>query len=246
MPKFFVEPDKVADDIIYIDTDDVNHIRRVLRMDVGSRITICDSCGIDYEAEINSMSDKQIICSIIQQHKSDSEPEIEVVLYQGIPKASKMEYIIQKTTELGINKIVPVCMSRCVSKIENNKDADKKTARWQKIAEAAAKQSGRGIIPEIGKPIEFAQAVLELGELDKAFAPYECEQANTIKNEIKGVKGSTKVGFIIGPEGGFAQSEISLLKETGIPCVTLGKRILRTETAGEAVLAMLMYETDQL
>lgn len=246
MPKFFVEPYKVSDDKIIIDTADVNHIKNVLRMEIGNNVTVCDSCGYDYDAKIISITPNEIVCSVITKSKSDTEPDISVVLYQGIPKGSKMEYIIQKTTELGIKKIVPVSMSRCVSKIENKKDAEKKVARWQKIAEAAAKQSGRGIVPEIAMPISFKDAVTELCNYDKSFAPYECEDSNSIKNEIHAIKGNMSIAFIIGPEGGYDMSEINSLKTNGISTVTLGKRILRTETAGEAVLAMLMYEADEL
>ena len=246
MPKFFVEPSKISNGIITIDTDDVNHITRVLRMKTGDVITVCDSMGYDYSAEIFEINKSSVLCKEIDKTKSDTEPELKVVLFQGIPKGSKMEYIIQKTTELGIFKIVPVSMSRCVSKIENKKDGDKKKERWQKISESAAKQSGRGIVPEVEAPVSFETAVEALLKCDVVFAPYECEQDNSIKNVIKGVSGNKTVGFIIGPEGGFSPEEIDRLTKCGIPSVTLGKRILRTETAGEAVLSMLMYEANEI
>ena len=246
MPKFFVEPSKISNDIITIDTEDVNHITRVLRMKIGDKITVCDSMGYDYTAEIFEINKSSILCRELKKTKSDTEPALKVVLFQGIPKGSKMEYIIQKTTELGIFKIVPVSMSRCVSKIENKKDGDRKRERWQKISESAAKQSGRGIVPEISAPVAFEAAIQALSECDLAFAPYECEQDNSIKKVIKGINGNKTVGFIIGPEGGFAPEEIDKLTKLGISSVTLGKRILRTETAGEAVLSMLMYEANEL
>ena len=246
MPKFFVEPSKISNDIITIDTEDVNHITRVLRMKIGDKITVCDSMGYDYTAEIFEINQSCILCRELEKTKSDTEPALKVVLFQGIPKGSKMEYIIQKTTELGIFKIVPVSMSRCVSKIENKKDGDRKRERWQKISESAAKQSGRGIVPEISAPVAFEAAIQALSECDLAFAPYECEQDNSIKKVIKGINGNKTVGFIIGPEGGFAPEEIDKLTKLGISSVTLGKRILRTETAGEAVLSMLMYEANEL
>ncbi len=246
MPKFFVEPSKISDEIITVDTEDVNHITRVLRMKPGDNVTVCDSAGYDYNAEIFEINKSAVLCKIISKVRSDTEPDLKVILFQGIPKGSKMEYIIQKTTELGITKIVPVSMHRCVSKIENKKDGDKKRDRWQKIAESAAKQSGRGIVPEIGSPISFSEAVEELLGCELAFAPYECEEDTGIKNVIKGIEGNKTVGFIIGPEGGFSPEEIEKLTKKGIPAVTLGKRILRTETAGEAVLAMLMYEANEL
>ena len=246
MPKFFVEPSKVNGGTIVIDTDDVNHIVRVLRMEIGDEISVCDSAGMDYSAKISEITNKSVLCDILSQRKSDTEPALEVTLWQGIPKGSKMEYIIQKTTELGIKRIVPVSMSRCVSKIESKKDGEKKVQRWQKIAESAAKQSGRGIVPEICMPVSFNEAVNAMCKCDKAFAPYECEENNTIKSEISGISGSMSVGFIIGPEGGFAPEEIDKLQKDGIHSVTLGKRILRTETAGETVLAILMYEANEM
>ena len=246
MPKFFVEPSKVNGNTIVIDTEDVNHITRVLRMEQGDEISVCDSAGTDYIARICEITKNSVICDVLKADKSNTEPALDVTLWQAIPKGSKMEYIIQKTTELGIKRIVPVAMSRCVSKIENKKDGEKKVQRWQKIAESAAKQSGRGIIPEICMPVTFGEAVEGLLACDKSFAPYECEENNSIKTAISGIGGSMSVGFIIGPEGGFAPEEIDRLTSEGIASVTLGKRILRTETAGETVLAVLMYEADEL
>lgn len=246
MPKFFVDPSKVDRGTIVIDTEDVNHIVRVLRMDIGEEISVCDSTGTDYVAKITEITKNSVICEVLTQKKSDTEPETEVTLWQALPKGSKMEYIIQKTTELGIKRIVPVTMSRCVSKIESKKDAEKKVQRWQKIAESAAKQSGRGIVPEICMPVSFTEAIDGLLACDKAFAPYECEENNSIKTVISGIGGNMSVGFIIGPEGGFAPDEIHKLTSNGIPSVTLGKRILRTETAGETVLAIVMYEANEM
>ncbi|MBP3360023.1 MAG: 16S rRNA (uracil(1498)-N(3))-methyltransferase [Clostridia bacterium] len=245
MPKFFVEPSKVRDGKIIIDTEDVKHITRVLRMDTGSKLTVCDTCGFDYLAEVSSVSEKAVICTVLEKEKSDSEPKVQITLYQALPKGTKMEYIIQKTTELGIYRIVPVMMSRCVSKINSRGDGEKKAARWQKIAESAAKQSGRGIIPEVCPPVSFAEALGSLKSAELAFAPYECEAENGLKGLIHGAA-YEKAAFIIGPEGGFDPAEAELLKKSGIATVTLGKRILRTETAGEAVLAMMMYEAGEL
>lgn len=153
-----------------------------------------------------------------------------------------MEYIIQKTTELGISRIVPCKLSRCVVKLENAKAELKKTERWQKIAESAAKQSGRGIVPEIASAATIDESIIQLKECDIAFVPYECEEVQSLKEILTSVDKPVKIGFIIGPEGGFDMNEIEKLHNAGIKTVTLGKRILRTETAGEAVLAMTMYE----
>lgn len=242
MPRFFTARENISDTQLIIDNEDVNHISRILRLKEGDGITVCDGRGFDYRAVIHSIEPKKIVCSIAEKTKSVTEPNIEVTLFQGLPKASKMDYIIQKTTELGIAKIVPCAMSRCVAKLENQKAEAKKVDRWQKVAEAAAKQSGRGVIPEIAMPVSIDEAIKEMQECDICFAPYECEDKTNLHEVLTSVKEPKKAGFIIGPEGGFDLSEIEKIKAAGIKTVTLGKRILRTETAGEAVLAMLMYE----
>lgn len=242
MPKFFVPREQLSDNRLFIDSDDAAHIRRVLRLSPGAVITVCDGQGFDYEAEILRISEKTIECGIISKKKADTEPNIEVTLFQGLPKASKMDYIIQKTTELGIARIVPCVMNRCVVKLEGEKAERKKQERWQKIAREAAKQSGRGIVPEVCMPANFAEALTMLKRCDLCFAPYECETENTLKSTLLGAGSPKSVGFIIGPEGGFDLKEYEMLKSEGITAVTLGRRILRTETAGEAVLAMTMYE----
>jgi len=240
MPKFFVPSENIKDDKIIINGSDVAHIKKVLRYREGDNIKLCDSKGFDYNTEISLITSNEIECSIISKIKSETEPDIEVTLFQGIPKASKMEYIIQKNTELGIKRIVPCIMDRCVVKL-NDKSA-RKTARWQKVAEEAAKQSGRGEVPVVCEPVTIDEAIKQMKEMDLAFAPYECETENKLKNILLSVKKPKTVGFIIGPEGGFDLSEIEMIRNENIPGITLGKRILRTETAGEAVLSMIMYE----
>ena len=242
MPKFFIPHEKITDTQVIIDTEDVTHITRVLRLGRGDTVTCCDSRGTDYEVKICEVEQKKIVCDIISSKKSDAEPNIKVTLFQGLPKASKMEYIIQKTTELGVCEIIPVKLSRCVVKIDNKKDEGKKLERWQKISESAAKQSGRGIVPEV-KPFMTLDEVIKAAEdFDLFFVPYECEEQKTLKEVLLSKNDVKTVGFVIGPEGGFDKAETEKLANAGIPTVTLGKRILRTETAGEAVLAMTMYE----
>lgn len=242
MPKFFVTGDKITENRIVIDTEDVTHITRVLRLDKGDMLTVCDSRGTDYEAKIALIEQSRIVCDIVSKKDSDSEPNINAVLFQGLPKASKMEYIIQKTTELGISEIVPVKLSRCVVKLDSGKDEKKKIDRWQKISEAAAKQSGRGVIPKISGIMTLDEVIKRAKEFDLFFVPYECEEQQTLKEILLSKPGVKTVGFVIGPEGGFDAAETEKLRKNGISTVTLGKRILRTETAGEAVLAMTMYE----
>lgn len=242
MPKFFAAREKITENQIIIDTEDVSHISRVLRLGEGDVLTVCDSQGTDYEAEIVSLGQREIVCKINSRSASASEPNIRVTLFQGLPKASKMEYIIQKTTELGISEIVPVKLTRCVVKIDNKKDEAKKLERWQKISESAAKQSGRGIIPKISQIMTLDEIIEKSKEFDLFFVPYECEEQKKLREVLLSKKDVKSVGFLIGPEGGFDIAETEKLRNAGIDTVTLGKRILRTETAGEAVLAMTMYE----
>ncbi len=240
MPKFFVPRENVTDTSIVIDNEDVAHITKVLRLKKGDIISVCDGRGTDCDARIAVIEKKKIVCDIVSKRVSDTEPNICVTIFQGLPKASKMEYIIQKNTELGVKKIVPCIMSRCVVKLTDG--ADKKVERWRKVAQEAAKQSGRGVVPEITMPMTFEEAVREMKKCDIAFAPYECEDTNTVKSVLTSGTNVKTVGFMIGPEGGYDLAEIEVLKNSGVDTVTLGKRILRTETAGEAVTAMTMYE----
>lgn len=240
MPRFFVCPNKISKPRIVIDTEDVTHISKVLRLIIGDEIEICDGQGTDYLAKIEDINSQCIECFILSEKQSDTEPNIEVTLFQAIPKTSKMEYIIQKTTELGVTRIVPCQLSRCVSKLDGKEQ--KKTERWRKIAQSAAKQSGRGRVTEITEVVDFQTAVKMLKENDLYFAPYECETQTTLKFVLTQKQTVKTVGFMIGPEGGYDLSEIAILSEQNVPTVTLGPRILRTETAGEAVLAMIMYE----
>ena len=235
MSKFFIPKENISSNSLIITGEDVKHINKVLRMGVGDEIPCCDGRGNDYKARISSVG-TEITCEIIEKKKCDTESNIHVILIQGVPKASKMDYIIEKTTELGICEIYPCEMSRCVSKI----DGDKKIQRWQKISEAAAKQSGRGIIPKIHNPISVSDAVEILKSCDIAFVPYECAEEKFLKPLLTSFNNPKTVAFMIGPEGGFDKTEIEKLGD--IPIVSLGKRILRTETAGEAVLSMVMYE----
>ena len=242
MPRFFVPQGNITDDEIKITSGDAAHISRVLRLKAGDEITVCDGRGFDYTAKIREIGAGEIICSVTEKRVSGSEPPVRATLYQGIPKGSKMDYIIQKTTELGVSAIVPVAMARCVSRIEDKKTETKKLDRWQKIAKEAAQQSQRGIVPRIYPVMTFGEAVLAMKESDLYFAPYECEDTRGLKAALTSAADPETVSFIIGPEGGFDLSEIEKLKAEKIPTVTLGPRILRTETAGEAVLAMMMYE----
>ena len=245
MHRFFVKKQSILKDRIIISGEDVQHISKVLRLKCGDRIVLCDGEGTDYIAAIESMAKDLIGAIILEKEASKSEPDINVVLYQGIPKSTKMDIIIQKCTEMGIKRIVPVFMARTVVRLESEKDEMKKAERWVKIAEEAAKQSGRGIIPVIDMPVTLDQALRSASGLDLVIIPYELETSLPVKEVLSKNKAGS-IGFFIGPEGGFEPVEVEKAKEMGAVPVTLGRRILRTETAGIAVLTSIMYEYDQM
>jgi 16S rRNA (uracil1498-N3)-methyltransferase len=242
MSKFFVEPENIQGDNIFIYGEDVNHITKVLRLGPNNIIIVCDGNGKDYKVSIQEINKKEIKTKVLESSYSLSESPIRVALYQGIPKAGKMEYIIQKTTELGIDRIVPVTTRRTVVKIEDKKSEQKKVQRWQKVAYEAAKQSNRGRVPHVAYPISYEEALKQLSLMDINLMPYEKEKTNHLKNVLKADMKAQSIGILIGPEGGFSDEEVQMSKDENLNIVTLGPRILRTETAGAAVLAILMYE----
>lgn len=246
MPKFFVRDDQINDNKIDIVGEDVNHISNVLRMKVGDEFQVCNSDTTEnYNVEIKSFEKEKTICSIINKMKSEAESDINLKIFQGIPKSDKMELIIQKSTELGIKELIPVDMERCVSKI-SGKDEKKKIDRWQKISEVAAKQSGRDMIPKIHNVIKINDIVKVISDFDMMIVPYEKAEGYSFKDAIEEIKEYDKsninIGIVIGPEGGFEPSEIEQLREAGAKIVTLGKRILRTETVALAMSSVIMYE----
>lgn len=238
MSRFFIPRDNISENQITVTGEDVAHISKVLRLGVGDFLTCCDGRGNDFFVKIAEVSKSEILCDIVDTKRSNTEPPVRVTLIQGLPKAAKMDYIIQKNTELGISDIYPCAMNRCISKNEK----DKKTERWQKIAKEAAQQSGRGIVPQVHNTIDLDGAARILKSADIAFVAYECEEENNLKDVLLSCENPETVSFLIGPEGGFDKSEVEFLRKSGISVISLGKRILRTETAGEAVLSMIMYE----
>ena len=244
MRKFFVKSNQIHDKIIDIIGEDVNHIKNVLRLEKNEIIKICDSDNsINYICEINELNKESVKCNIIETAENEAEGKVKLDIYQGLPKADKMELIIQKGTELGVSKFIPTKFDRCIVKLEG-KDEIKKIERWQKISEVAAKQSGRDLIPEIGKITTLNQ--ININEYDLVILAYEEEKENTIKNELKrlNLKDNLKIAIIIGPEGGIAPKEVEILKEKGAKIVTLGNRILRTETVALYVASVIMYELE--
>jgi len=240
MHRFFSE--NIDTKNIVLSYEDINHIVNVLRLKLHDNIIVCDGCGNDYNCQIIELSKKHITLNMIAHLVNFNEPKIRVTLFQGLPKSDKMELIIQKCVELGIHSIIPVETNRSIAKIKD--DGHKKQARWQSIALAAAKQAQRGKIPQIGPVISFKEAVRQTGNFDISLIPYEGELINTLKLAMSNPDRPKiyEAAIFIGPEGGFEESEIILAKESGIIPITLGGRILRTETAGFAALTMLLYE----
>ncbi|HHU32192.1 MAG TPA: 16S rRNA (uracil(1498)-N(3))-methyltransferase [Clostridia bacterium] len=246
MHRFFVEPNQISDKSITITGSDVQHILKVLRLEEGAILNIADGTGMEYKGSIVDKGKDFVRLSVIDRYYNSTESPVEVTLLQGLPKGDKMELIIQKCTELGVKKFVPVACQRSIVKLRPEK-AKQKQARWQKISEEAAKQSRRSLIPEI-TPVQTLEEALKNIKQDEALLiPWEEEKANNLKDALQPLKGKCrKVSILIGPEGGLTCEEVALAKAAGGSIVTLGPRILRTETAGMVVVTMVLYELGDL
>lgn len=245
MYRFFVENNQVKDKEILINGQDVKHIAHVLRLEIGEKIVICNRQGIEYCCIINSIGKDYVKALILNENQSKNELSTKVFLFQGIPKLDKMELIIQKAVELGVYEIVPVMMTRSVVKINSN-NRDKKMIRWNKIAESASKQCHRGIIPKVHEPLTFDEALQYAKSLNKVIVPYEnSANINESKKILSGLDNVNTIGVFIGPEGGFDCKEIDHLISNQSLLISLGRRILRTETASLAVLSIIMYNLEE-
>lgn len=239
MHRFFDLP--LNENLIKITNEDAKHISKVLRLNVGENVIVCDGEGTDYICAISSIDKNEVLLDIKEKQINKAEPKTKVTLYQGIPKAGKMEYIIQKCTELGAYVFVPVAFNRCVAKMEN----ESKIERLAKVAYEASKQCGRGIVPKVSNQLSFKQLLNALVKYELVVVPYESEENLSLKDALKETK-ANDIAVIIGPEGGFEKEEIDALEKIGAKIVTLGKRILRTETAGMATITMIMYDKDEM
>ena len=241
MHRFFVEPSQIGEKEIVITGPDVNHIRNVLRMRAGEEVLATDGQGSEYRCILRELQDSEIRAEICRKLSGSAELPSRITLFQGLPKSDKMDLIIQKCVELGVFRIVPVTTKRTVVKLDAKKEESRRK-RWTAVSESAAKQSGRGIIPEISGVQSFREAVEEAGELDVCLIPYEkAENMARTREILSGIPAGASIGVFIGPEGGFEEEEVREAMEAGARPITLGRRILRTETAGMAVLAMLGY-----
>lgn len=250
MPKFFVNQEQIKENNIVIKGQDVIHIKKVLRAKINDELQICNKDnGDNFICNIENINTEEIVCKIKHKIKDTVESNVKVTIFQGLPKADKMEYIIQKSVELGVYDITPVEMKRCVVKL-NEKDKMKKILRWQKISEVASKQCGRDIIPEVNEIINIKELENLVSIYDVILVAYEDEKQNTLKQQIIDIKNNIqkdeiKIGIVIGPEGGLEKNDVEYLKESGAKVITLGKRILRTETVALNVLSIIMYELER-
>lgn len=246
MQRFFVEPYQIQekDNKIIITGNDVNHIKNVLRMKNGEEIWVSDSNNHEYHCRIDSIDAEKIDLHILYIQEADYELPGKIYLFQGLPKGDKMELIIQKAVELGVHEIIPVEMKRCVVRLDEKK-AQKKRERWQQIAESAAKQSKRMLIPQIHPVINYSQAIAYAKEMDVCLLPYEMAKGmKETKQIIAKIQPGKTIGVFIGPEGGFEEKEVEEALEIGAKTITLGRRILRTETAGLTILSILMFHLE--
>lgn len=247
MQRFFVEPYQIEEEMhrIHITGSDVNHIRNVLRMKAGEELWISDGRQKEYHCSIESLEEQEVLLHILYAQEPDYELPSRLYLFQGLPKADKMELIIQKAVELGAFEIIPVETKRCVVKLDAKK-AEKKVSRWQQIAESAAKQSKRMLIPKVKGVLSFQEALSYAKDLDITLIPYELAKGmGETKEILRSIVPGRSIGIFIGPEGGFEEHEVEAAVAAGAKPVTLGRRILRTETAGLAMLSVLMFQLEE-
>lgn len=246
MPKFFITDNQVKKNKITLIGEDVKHIANVLRKAVGDKINICNiTTSENFLCQLDELNKEEIKCTVLKKIKSKAEPNTQITIFQGLPKAEKMELIIQKCTELGVKTFIPVEMERCVVKLDIKSEA-KKVGRWQKIAETAAKQSGRDIIPKVENLINLKKLCNLIKEYDIVLLAYEEEKNYTLKEALNTLKykENIKIGIIVGPEGGMNFKEVKMMQEAGAKVITLGNRILRTETVGISMTSIILYEFD--
>ena len=247
MNRFFGKSENISDDTIIIDGSDVNHIKNVLRMRQGDKLIVTGGNNRDYVCSVREYAQDKVFLDIVNDIETDRELPADIYLFQGLPKGDKMELIIQKCVELGVHAVIPVAMKRCVVKLDDKKSAAK-IKRWQAISESAAKQSGRGVIPEVMDVMSFDEAVEYVKSNGmNGIIPYElAEGMEASRRAVESVKPGMKVAVFIGPEGGFDLTEVQKAVDAGMQEISLGRRILRTETAGLAIMSILMYHLEEV
>lgn len=244
MHHFFVDKKNIGEEYIKIEGSDVNHIKNVLRMKIGDNLLISNCIDKDYFCVIDDINEEIVKAKIQDIDYEGTELPIDIYLFQCLPKNDKMELIIQKSVELGVKEIIPVSSKRSVVKLDEKK-AENKLKRWNTISESAAKQSRRVIIPKVNQVMSFKQAIEYASGLNMSIIPYEnYKSMKETKEIISSIEKNTKIGIFIGPEGGFEEEEIDFAVEKGIMRISLGKRILRTETAGMTIMSVLMFKME--
>lgn len=241
MRVFFTDRESVSNNTIILSGDNYHHIKNVLRLKPEAQITVKCGGGAAYTCIIREFSDSEVVCDIIDAHQNDNELPVAVHIYQGLPKGDKLETVIQKCTELGAMRIIPVITERTIIKMDEKKKKAK-VRRWQKLATAACEQSRRSVLCEVGEPLSFETAVAEAASFDHFLFPYECADGFAYtKKKLSEIKCGETIAVFIGPEGGFSDRETGLAKAAGANIITLGKRILRTETAAMYVMSVLGF-----
>lgn len=246
MQHFFVPPSQVKETEIVITGSDVNHMKNVLRMNPGEEVVVNDGNNCRYLCRVKEyMKTGEAVLAITERQENDTELPSKIYLFQGLPKYDKMDLIVQKAVELGVYQIIPVAVKRCVVKLDEKK-AQKKAERWQEIAKSAAKQSGRGFVPVVKAALSWEEALKLARELDVLLIPYElAEGMAKTKELLSSIHPGQSIGIFIGPEGGFEKAEVADALAAGAEAITLGRRILRTETAGITTLSVLMFQLEE-
>ncbi len=245
MYHFFVNEEQIEEENIKIIGLDVNHIKNVLRMKQGEQVLISNGKDKDYLCSLEVITNEEVIAKILSIDEEGTELPAKIYLFQGLPKSDKMELIVQKAVELGVYEIIPVAMKNSIVKLDDKK-AQSKINRWQGIAESAAKQAKRIIIPKVNQVMTFKEALVYAQDFEYNLIPYEnASGMSGTKEIIASLKPNTSIGVFIGPEGGFDHLEIELALSKEMKTITLGKRILRTETAGLTTLSVIMFELER-
>ena len=246
MSKFFIKSEDINNNTVELRDENANHIKNVLRLKVDDTITVCTEQEQNYICSIKEINKNVVVCQVLKEINTNTETNISITIFQALPKADKFEYIIQKCTELGVKEIIPIQTDRCIVKLDSKSELSK-IERWQKIAESASKQSNRNTVIKINNVINIKKIVENLKNYDILLVPYENEKQTTLKEVIQDIKvQNAKIGVVIGPEGGFEETEIEQLRQVGGKIITLGDRILRTETVALFVTSILLYEFNEI
>ena len=249
MPRFFIEPQDInAGETISITGEDARHISFSLRARPGEEYVLCDTCNYEYHCKIVNISSEEVILELVEKKVCQAEPDVKVTLFQALVKGDKFDAVVQKAVELGVHKIIPVISERCISR-PDSKQLEKKIERWQKISKSAAMQCARSYVPEIADAVEYKKAIDMIKSADCGFICYEAEPHEAMKiifEKCNSEKKAESYSFFVGPEGGISQAEADIAARSGLPLASLGKRILRTETAPLCVISSIMFFSDNL